>query len=90
MAAAQATAQATTADMESHDQFAKDLRSYRSQLPQGGPNSPSKPAWDSEPATGAGLFDEGYSPGKHWCIVCIVRCHTTAQAAYESGSGIIS
>lgn len=29
MAAAQATAQATSADIESHEQFANELRSYR-------------------------------------------------------------
>lgn len=66
MAAAQATAQATNADMTSHEQFARDLRSYRGQMAGGGVRTPSKPAWDSEPSSGAGLFDEGssYLPGE--------------------------
>lgn len=63
MAAAQATAQAISADMESHEQFARDLRSYRSQVPGEAGRSPSKPAWDAEPASGEGLFDGGYSSG---------------------------
>lgn len=67
MAAAQATAQATNADMASHEQFARDLRSYRGQMGRGGSRTPSKPAWDSEPSSGAGLFDEAssYSPGEY-------------------------
>lgn len=34
-------------------------------MPRGGKGSLSKPAWDSEPAAGQGLFDQaGYSPGE--------------------------
>lgn len=63
MAAAQATAQATDADVESHEQFARDLRSYRSQMPGGGGRDNSQPAWNAELASGEGLFDEAYSSG---------------------------
>ena len=54
MAAAAAVAQQSNAEVESHEQFAKELRSYRGQQQRG----VTKPSWDSE-IGGRMAFDEG-------------------------------
>ena len=62
MAAAAATAQMTNADVESHEQFAKELRSYRSQMPgEGGrAGGGARPLWESDVGEG-GAFEAGNS-----------------------------
>ncbi len=61
MAAAAATAQQINADVESHEQFAKELRSYRSQAIGGGQRRATKPSWESD-VGGGGTFEAGYPP----------------------------
>ncbi len=61
MAAAAATAQQINADVESHEQFAKELRSYRSQGVGGGQRRVTKPSWESDLGTG-GSFGAEYPP----------------------------
>ena len=58
MAAAAATAQQTNADVESHEQFAKELRSYRSQMPEEAKRGGAKPSWESD-LGGGGTFEAG-------------------------------
>ena len=58
MAAATATTQQTSADVESHEQFAKELRSYRSQVPGEGKRGAAKPSWESDLGEGGG-FEAG-------------------------------
>lgn len=58
MAAAAATAQQTNADVESHEQFARELRSYRSQMPGEGKRGVTKPLWESDFGEGA-TFEAG-------------------------------
>ena len=58
MAAAAATTQQTNADVESHEQFAKELRSYRSQVPGEGKQGVAKPSWESDLGEG-GSFEAG-------------------------------
>ena len=58
MAAAAATAQQTNADVESHEQFAKELRSYRSQMPEEAKRGVAKPSWESD-LGGGGIFEAG-------------------------------
>ena len=58
MAAAAATAQQTNADVESHEQFARELRSYRSQMPGEGKRGVAKPSWESDFGEG-GTFEAG-------------------------------
>lgn len=61
MAAAAATAQQISADVESHEQFAKELRSYRSQAVGGGQRRVTKPSWESDVGAG-GSFGGEYPP----------------------------
>ena len=64
MAAAAATAQQINADVESHEQFAKELRSYRSHRSQGvggGQRRVTKPSWETDLGTG-GSFGAEYPP----------------------------
>ena len=61
MAAATATAQQINADVESHEQFAKELRSYRGQPAGGGQRRVTKPSWESD-VGGGGTFEAEYPP----------------------------
>ena len=61
MAAAAATAQQINADVESHEQFAKELRSYRSQGVGRGQRRVTKPSWETDLGTG-GSFGAEYLP----------------------------
>ncbi|DBA98036.1 TPA: hypothetical protein ACH3X3_012864 [Trebouxia sp. C0006] len=61
MAAATATAQQISADVDSHEQFAKELRSYRGQAAGGGQRRVTKPSWESD-VGGEGTFETGYPP----------------------------
>ncbi|KAL0030611.1 hypothetical protein WJX79_009490 [Trebouxia sp. C0005] len=63
MAAAAATAQQISADVESHEQFAKELRSYRSQGVGGGQRRVTKPSWESDLGTGGSFGAEYPSSG---------------------------
>ena len=58
MAAAAATAEQTNADVESHEQFARELRSYRGQVPGEGKRGVAKPSWESDLGEG-GAFEAG-------------------------------
>ena len=58
MAAAAATNHQISADVESHDQFARELRSYRSQMPGEGKRGGPKPSWESD-VGGGGIFEAG-------------------------------
>ena len=67
MAAAAATAQQISADVESHEQFAKELRSYRGQAAGGGARRVTKPTWESDVGEG-GAFEAGYPPSGHGSV----------------------
>ena len=65
MAAAAAVAQQSNAEVESHEQFAKELRSYRGQQQRG----VVKPSWDSDVESGV-AFDE-LAPGHCSCTLIV-------------------
>ena len=58
MAAAAATNHQINADVESHEQFARELRSYRSQVPGERKRGGAKPSWESD-VGGGGTFEAG-------------------------------
>ncbi|KAL3136295.1 Zinc finger C2HC domain-containing protein 1A [Trebouxia sp. C0010 RCD-2024] len=90
MAAATATAQQTNADVESHEQFARELRSYRTQVPGEGKRGVAKPSWESDLGEG-GTFEAAYEsvPGELlWQTRGTPHQLVVAPAARQPASGV--
>lgn len=58
MAAAAATAQQTSAELEAHEQFASELRSYRGQVGLHQQRRVSKPLWNADSGSASALDSE--------------------------------
>ena len=90
MAAAAATAQQISAEVESQEQFARELRSYRSQAVAAEPSRGPKPSWDSDFGA-ASTFDDGPAVGivtssyahalyQHRMCYCVTNVITCKEA----------
>ncbi len=92
MAAAAATAQQINADLESHDQFAKELRSYRSHGVGGGQRRVTKPSWESDLGVGGSFGAEFPPSGPGNFTPCSIVLHilsSTYLAHHELESVIV-